>query len=70
MLFYSIYPLEAIFGADDEQEETEKWRELEVEGKRLLVNVNTRGEQVITRLLSTDPADYLDPRWTPGNVIF
>ncbi|HHW12455.1 MAG TPA: hypothetical protein GXX33_05585, partial [Firmicutes bacterium] len=27
------------------------------------------GERVITRLLSTDPADYLDPRWTPGNVI-
>lgn len=50
-------------------EELEPWRELEIEGRKVLVTVNSRGEQVIARLLSTDPADYLDPRWTPGNVI-
>ena len=70
MLFYSIYPLEVILGSEDEEEKPEQWRELEVEGKRVLVTVNHRGEQVITRLLSTDPEDFLNPRLMPGNVIF
>ncbi|NLM36986.1 MAG: hypothetical protein GX202_02525 [Firmicutes bacterium] len=69
MLFYSIYPLAVVFAGEEEAENPEQWREIEVEGKKLLVTVNSRGEQVIARLLSTDPADYLDPRWTPGNVI-
>ena len=53
---------------EEEGTKPEQWREIEVEGSSL-VTVNSRGEQVIARLLSTDPADYLDPRWTPGNVI-
>lgn len=69
MLFYSIYPLEAILQEEAGTEQTRSWREMEVAGKKVLVTVNDRGEQVIARLLSTDPADYLDPRWTPGNVI-
>ncbi|HHT48735.1 MAG TPA: hypothetical protein GXZ98_05525 [Firmicutes bacterium] len=68
MLFYSIYPLEVIL-AEEGEEKPEQWREVEVEGKKVLVTINSRGEQIITRLLSTDPADYLDPRWSPGNVI-
>ncbi len=68
MLFYSIYPLEVIL-AEDGGDQPDQWREVEVEGKKVLVTVNRRGEQVISRLLSTDPADFLDPRWTPGNVI-
>ncbi|HHT05728.1 MAG TPA: hypothetical protein GXZ97_05615 [Hydrogenispora sp.] len=69
MLFYSIYPLAVVLAEEEGMEKPEQWRELEVEGKKVLVTVNNRGEQVIARLLSTDPADYLDPRWTPGNVI-
>ncbi|NLW59035.1 MAG: hypothetical protein GX073_01650 [Firmicutes bacterium] len=68
MLFYSIYPLAMVL-EEEGAEELEPWRELEIEGRKVLVTVNSRGEQVIARLLSTDPADYLDPRWTPGNVI-
>lgn len=68
MLFYSIYPLEVVL-AEEEEDQPGEWRELEVEGKKVLVTVSPRGEQIITRLLSTDPADFLDPRWTPGNVI-
>ncbi|NLY92369.1 MAG: hypothetical protein GX081_12305 [Firmicutes bacterium] len=68
MLFYSIYPLEVVL-AEEEEDQPGEWRELEVEGKKVLVTVSPRGEQIITRLLSTDPADFLAPRWTPGNVI-
>ncbi|NLC53200.1 MAG: hypothetical protein GX770_04470 [Firmicutes bacterium] len=69
MLFYSIYPLAVVLEEEEGTKKPEQWREIEVEGKTVLVTVNSRGEQVIARLLSTDPADYLDPRWTPGNVI-
>ncbi|HEY8391949.1 MAG TPA: YlzJ-like family protein [Capillibacterium sp.] len=69
MLFYSIYPLEVVLAAGEEEQPAASWREVEVEGRKVLVTVNQRGEQVITRLLSTDPEDFLDPRWTPGNVI-
>ncbi|HBL36078.1 MAG TPA: hypothetical protein DDZ55_04625 [Firmicutes bacterium] len=69
MLFYSIYPLEVILGTEEE-EKPEQWRELEVDGKRVLVSMNSKGEQTISRLLSTDPEDFLNPRFTPGNVIF
>ncbi|HBK69602.1 MAG TPA: hypothetical protein DEB05_14520 [Firmicutes bacterium] len=68
MLFYSIYPLEVILDVDPEEEEV--YKEIEFEGKKFLVTVDNRGEQRITRLLSTDPNDFLDPRWTPGNMIF
>jgi hypothetical protein len=70
MLYYSIYPLEVILGMEDAEEKPEQWRELEVDGKRVLVRMDSRGEQTITRLLSTDPEDFLNPRFTPGNVIF
>ncbi len=29
---------------------------------------NDKGQLVIQRLLSTDPADYLDPRLSPGSL--
>jgi hypothetical protein len=70
MLYYSVYPLEVILGTEDEEEKAERWRELELDGKRVLVRMDSRGEQTITRLLSTDPEDFLNPRFTPGNVIF
>ena len=68
MLYYSIYPLEVILNEDIEQKEV--YREIEYKGKKMIVTIGAQGEQRITRLLSTDPNDYLDPRWTPGNIIF
>ncbi|HYG59882.1 MAG TPA: YlzJ-like family protein [Symbiobacteriaceae bacterium] len=37
-----------------------------VEGRLLLVTPSHDGYGTVQRLLSTDPADYLDPRWQPG----
>lgn len=69
MLYYSIYPPEVIL-SEEEHEQEEVQREIEVAGKRMIVTVGAQGEQRISRLLSTDPNDFLDPRWTPGNMIF
>ena len=69
MLYYSIYPPEVILN-EEELEQKEVQREIEYAGKRVIVTLDAQGEQRISRLLSTDPNDFLDPRWTPGNMIF
>lgn len=43
--------------------------EMMVEGRLLQVLPGQSGTGTVQRLLSTDPQDYLDPRWQPGTVI-
>lgn len=43
--------------------------EMVVEGRLLQVLPGQGGTGTVQRLLSTDPQDYLDPRWQPGTVI-
>ena len=40
-----------------------------VDGRMVLVTPGADGMGTVERLLSTDPADYLDPRWQPGTRI-
>ncbi|HEX6989159.1 MAG TPA: YlzJ-like family protein [Bacillota bacterium] len=42
-------------------------REATWRGRRLLLRRDGRGGERIERVLSTDPADYLDQRLSPGN---
>ncbi len=65
-VLYTIVPMEVIYG-EDEEEETEAPEHLvEVDGVPLLVRPDGRGGSVVSRLLSTDPRHFLDPRWQPG----
>ncbi|HWI66166.1 MAG TPA: YlzJ-like family protein [Symbiobacteriaceae bacterium] len=43
--------------------------EMMVEGRLLQVLPGQNGTGTVQRLLSTDPMDYLDPRWQPGTSI-
>jgi hypothetical protein len=43
----------------------EQW----VEGRLLLVTPGAGGVGTVQRLVSSDPFDYLDPRWQPGAVL-
>jgi hypothetical protein len=43
--------------------------DLVVEGRLMQVLPGQNGTGTLQRLLSTDPQDYLDPRWQPGMVI-
>lgn len=43
--------------------------EQHVDGRLLLIQPGPDGTGVLQRLISTDPQDYLDPRWQPGVVL-
>jgi len=44
--------------------------EVEIEGKRVFFTPEGPGQGKIVRMLSTDPQDYMDPRFDPGNMMF
>ena len=72
MFLYTIMPAEIIFGeTDDEEHESEpEDQEIDLGGVRLLVRLDGAGGGTVTRLLSTDPRDFLDRRWQPGSRVW
>lgn len=71
-ILYTIVPPEAIFGMDGEVEEDEAGEELavEIQGVPMLVEPTGMGCGKVRRILSTNPQDYLDPRWQPGTKVY
>jgi hypothetical protein len=67
LALYTIVPLEEVLS--EEETVTGRPFEMTMGGKRLLVAPEGPGQGRIMQLLSTDPADFLDPRWHPGNMI-
>lgn len=66
MILYTIYPPEVIF---HREEEAPKRREVTLEGGvRLELTADADGQYRVNRLISTNPADYLDPRFQPGRL--
>ena len=39
------------------------------EGRTVFVEKNNNGEYQLVQLLSTDPQDYLNDKYTPGSII-
>jgi hypothetical protein len=82
-LLYSIFPPEIVFsesgptealpqgmrGSSSLPETQERLVEITVDGVRLLAARSASGHARVVRLLSTDPADYLDGRFSPGQEI-
>ncbi|EGK13737.1 YlzJ-like family protein [Kroppenstedtia eburnea] len=67
MIYYSVIPVEVAL-QDPAQPEPEI-REVLVDGVSMMVELDGPGEGRILRLLSTDPAHYLDPRYQPGSRV-
>jgi len=67
-LIWSVVPQEMIFAGS---EKLGSCRELNYQGRLLLVNTKGEnpGEGRIVRLLSSDPADFMDGLFAPGRVI-
>jgi hypothetical protein len=65
MIYYSVMPLELAF-LDEPQRPLE---EMVVDGVTMLVPKENEQEKIIVRLLSADPAHYLDPRFQPGQRV-
>lgn len=67
MILYTPVPKEVIF--QPEMEVFKKRMEITYDGVPLLVESGENNSYRIVRVLSTDPAHYLDPRLMPGNSI-
>lgn len=68
MILYTVMPIETVLeGLQPEDRRT--FRDVPVGGVRLLVEEMSPGSGRIVRLLSTDPRDFLDPRYQPGSCL-
>ncbi|MBE3519029.1 MAG: YlzJ-like family protein [Firmicutes bacterium] len=63
-MLYTIYPAEVIFQAREEPH----YFTVNL-GPRTFVLEMTDGQARLVRLISSDPTDYLDPRWQPGTTV-
>lgn len=67
MIIYSPVPLEQIFaGIEDE---VKPLKEMHVDGLIMQVEQVNESEARIVRLISPNPQDYLNPKYTPGQLI-
>lgn len=68
MILYTIMPLDLVF-ADPDATTKSQAVESTYLGKQIMSMMDSSGSRKIVRLISTDPQDYLDPRFFPGTVI-
>lgn len=69
-MLYTIVPLETVFNVySDTPEQTVEATVFTIEGRSVVCHKDSRGQWRLHRLLSTNPNDYLDPRWQPGIVL-
>lgn len=66
MLLWSIIPEEIVFNGFEQAQEYESFQYL---GRDVLVSREKNGERKIVRLLSSNPKDYCDQRFSPGATI-
>ena len=67
MMLYTPLALEEIFAPEPGTAAPSECRL--VRGRWCLVRKDPSGERRIERLLSTDPADYLEDTWMPGRSV-
>ena len=68
MILYSVVPLEFVFGSVDGTGEA-PFIEGEYMGEQVLVSKQEGGGYAISRLLSTDPRSFLNPKLQPGSIV-
>lgn len=64
-MLYTIVPMEQVF----DEEEIRPLRMMSYGGRTVGVRPTEDGFGVIDHLVSTNPFDYLDPRWQPGTQV-
>ncbi|TCL61545.1 YlzJ-like protein [Hydrogenispora ethanolica] len=69
MLLYTVIPPELIF--EDDSGENSPCEPVEVKkgAVSLMVQPLSAGQGRITRVISTDPQDFLNPEWQPGTIM-
>ncbi len=66
MLIWTIIPEDLVFAGI---ENVKSGREVMYCGRRLLVSPMPEGKMCIMRVISSNPRDFMDPRFQPGTVI-
>lgn len=67
MLIWTIYPAEVVFASGEAS--TSSWVEV-TQGERVfMVSLQPDGRKRIERLISSNPMDYLNPQWQPGQIL-
>lgn len=67
MILWTPMPLELVL--EGREAPAAPVMEIEQEGRRLLITPVSGAQARLERLISTDPADYLNPDYQPGRVI-
>ncbi|MCM3003714.1 YlzJ-like family protein [Priestia koreensis] len=67
MILYTMMPQELIFPTESVTEAQQKV--VEYNGIPFVVMQNENGQHQIVRMLSTNPQDYLDSRYQPGETV-
>ena len=67
MILYTTMPQELIFPTDEAV--FQKQTIVDVKGVSVLVNEERPGEHYVVRILSSNPADYLNEQLYPGQKI-
>lgn len=68
MILYTVMPLELVF--QNTQGEVDRFVEMTYLGRQIISRVDASGSRQVARLLSTDPYDFLDPRFSPGANLY
>lgn len=69
MILYSIIPSEIVFGGQNGDTVTKRF-EVDYNGQRVEVIVDSEGRYKINRIIGTSLSAYLDPKLQPGTGIF
>ncbi|WP_196220223.1 YlzJ-like family protein [Terrilactibacillus tamarindi] len=64
---YTIYPEEVIFS--DTEPKSNNQMTLNIQGVTLVVEVENQNQLKIIRLISSNPQDFLDERFQPGEQV-
>ena len=67
MILYTPLPLQLVLAGDGEFKPS--YEEVNIRGCKVLVERMSSTQATVVRVLSTDPAHFLDPSLSPGAVI-
>jgi len=68
MIHDSLIPLELVFEGMDSF--VPNYINVEISGVQMQVEALEAGKARIIRLYSPNPADYLNPAWVPGSIVY
>lgn len=63
MILWTVMPLDVVFPPT---ENTLSYEEIEVDGTKLIVERLSVTEAKVVRVISSNPADFLNPNYQPG----